>query len=124
LPIVSIVDDDVSVRSATAKLLRLCGFVPQTFASAEDFLHSPSLDETACVITDLRMPGMSGLELQSHLIAHGKRIPMIFITAFPVEGSQAKALEAGAAGFLIKPFVGDALIGCLRKVLSGAKRPE
>src|SRR5262245_51930359 len=103
-PVVSIVDDDESVRAATAKFIRLHGFVTHTFASAEDFLMSPQVAETSCLITDIRMAGMSGTDLQSHLVAQGKRIPVIFITAFPKEGSRAKLIEAGAAGFLTKPF--------------------
>ena len=116
-PVVSIVDDDESVRVATAKLVRLHGFVAHAFASAEEFLAVARLDDTSCLITDVKMPGMSGVELQGRLIAQGKRIPVIFITAFPQEASRARALQAGAAGFLTKPFDGQTLIGLVRGAL-------
>ena len=106
-PIVSIVDDDESVRVATTKLVRVHGFMAHGFASAEEFLQSPRAKETSCLITDVRMPGMSGVDLQSHLIAQGRRVPVIFITAFPEEGSQKRALAAGAVCFLTKPFDGQ-----------------
>lgn len=124
LPVVSIVDDDPFVRSATTKLVRLHGFAARAFASAEEFLSSPSVDQTDCLITDLRMPQMSGADLQDHLLAQGKRIPVIFVTAFPGEGSRAKALEAGAAGFLTKPFAGETLIACVRKALGNSPEAD
>ncbi|MDB5538964.1 MAG: two-component response regulator [Devosia sp.] len=117
VPTVSIVDDDDSVRGATARFVRLHGFLVHAFASAEEFLQSAVVDETACLITDVQMPGMSGYELQRRLIADGRRIPVIFITAFPQEGSRAKALKAGAIGFLTKPFDGNTLIGRLREAM-------
>lgn len=120
-PVVSIVDDDESVRLATAKLVRLHGFVAHAFASAEEFLRSPRVSDTSCLITDIRMPGMSGVELQCHLIAQGKRIPVIFVTAFSEESSHARVLACGAAGFLTKPFDGRTLINCLYEAL---KRPN
>ena len=116
-PIVTIVDDDESVRLATAKFVRLHGFAAYEFASAEEFLQSPRAGDTSCLITDVRMPGMSGVELQCHLIAQGKRVPVIFITAFPEENSRARALAAGATCFLTKPFDGKTLIGCVREAL-------
>jgi FixJ family two-component response regulator len=116
-PVISIVDDDESVRVATTRLVRLYGFVAHGFSSAEEFLRSPHARNASCLITDLRMPGMSGVELQSHLIAQGRRMPIIFITAFPEEGSQTRALAAGAAGFLTKPFDGQTLINCLSEAL-------
>jgi FixJ family two-component response regulator len=119
-PIVSIVDDDASVRVATAKLVRLHGFVAYAFASAEEFLQSSRVGETSCLITDMRMPGMSGVDLQSHLIAQGKRVPVIFITAFPEESSQARAMAEGAVCFLTKPFDGQTLVDCLREALKQA----
>ena len=115
-PLVSIVDDDESVRVATTKLVRLHGFIADAFASAEEFLRSPRVNETSCLITDLRMPGMSGVEFQSHLIREGKRMPMIFITAIPDEVSRARALGAGAACFLTKPFDGRPLLtACMQR---------
>src|SRR5262249_13627706 len=119
-PIISIVDDDESVRVATAKLLRLHGFVAHVFGSAEEFLLSPRSSDTSCLISDVRMPGMSGIELQNRLIAQGRSVPIIFIPAFPEESSHTKALRAGAAGFLTKPFDGRSLIDCLHKALKDA----
>jgi len=105
---------------ATARFLRLHGFITSVFSSAEEFLLSPRVDDTACLITDVKMPGMNGVELQHHLIARGKRVPIIFITAFPEAGSQAKALAAGAAGFLTKPFSGKSLVDCVNDALKAA----
>jgi FixJ family two-component response regulator len=116
--VISIIDDDYSVRSATDNLVRSLGYAVETFASAEEFLHSPHLNDTSCVIADVRMPAMSGLDLQSHLIATGRRFPFIFVTAFSVESDRARALRAGAICFLIKPFDGDALIKCLDVALA------
>jgi FixJ family two-component response regulator len=119
-PVVSIIDDDGSVRAATDNLVRSLGYVVHTFASAEEFLASPHLHDTSCVITDIQMPAMSGLELQACLLAQGCRVPFIFITAFAVEDARARALKAGAICFLAKPFAGEALINCLETVLRGA----
>ena len=93
--------------------MRLYGFVVHAFASAEEFLESPHVGDTSCVITDMRMPGMSGVDLQAHLIAQGIRVPVIFISAFPEESSRKRAMGAGAVGFLTKPFDGKVLIDCL-----------
>ncbi|MGY4475496.1 response regulator transcription factor [Bradyrhizobium sp. USDA 3364] len=112
-PVISIIDDDMSVRTATDNLVRSLGYTVETYASAEEFLLSPHLDDISCVIADVRMPAMSGLDLQSHLIANGRRFPFIFVTAFAVESDRARALRAGAICFLSKPFDGDALIRCL-----------
>jgi FixJ family two-component response regulator len=119
VPVISIVDDDESVRVATQRLVRSLGFVAHTFASPEEFLQSPRLNDTSCLIADVQMPGMSGVELQSVLIARGNRTPMIFITAFPDEKIRTRALEAGAIGFLSKPFDGPTLIQCLDRALKG-----
>jgi FixJ family two-component response regulator len=116
-PIVSIVDDDESVRVATVKLVRVHGFEAYGFASAEEFLRSSRVGDTSCLITDVRMPGMSGVDLQSHLIAEGKRMPVIFITAFPEQSSQTRAMAAGAICFLTKPFDGQTLIDYLSEAL-------
>jgi FixJ family two-component response regulator len=110
IPVISIIDDDESVRAATNRLVRSLGFVALTFACADEFLRSPRLNDTSCVIADVQMPGMSGIELQSALIASGKVIPIIFITAFPDERIRTRAMEAGAVGFLSKPFKGSILI--------------
>ena len=114
---ISIVDDDKSVRDAAKTLIRSLGYEAATFASAEEFLESGQLDETACLITDVQMPGMSGADLQNHLIANGDCTPVIFVTAFPESGLGERALRAGAIGFLSKPFREDSLIACLHKAL-------
>ncbi|QFR33870.1 response regulator transcription factor [Ancylobacter sp. TS-1] len=114
---ITIIDDDESVRTATESLVRSLGFTARTFASAEDFLASPLRGETDCVITDVQMPGMSGVELQSHLRAHGDRTPLIFITAFPEERIRRQVDAGGAFGFLAKPFDGNAMIDCLDRAL-------
>jgi FixJ family two-component response regulator len=110
VPLISIIDDDASVRVATDRLVRSLGYVAHTFASADEFLRSPQVSTTSCVIADIQMPGMSGVELQSLLRAQGSRVPMIFITAFPEESIRARALSAGAVCFLTKPFDGPTLI--------------
>ena len=107
---ISIVDDSESVREATKRLLRSHGYGAATFASAEEFLQSDQVNDTSCLITDVQMPGLSGVELQSHLIAQGNRMPMIFVTASTEEKTRAHALKAGAIGFLNKPFNVDRLI--------------
>jgi FixJ family two-component response regulator len=107
---ISIIDDDASVRAATYRLVRSLGYVAHTFASADAFLRSSQLNDTCCVIADVHMPGMSGIELQNLLQTQGHRLPIIFITAFPEESVRAQALEAGAACFLSKPFDAGTLI--------------
>jgi FixJ family two-component response regulator len=102
--IVMIVDDDESIRRAGRRLIKSYGFAVETFASAEDFLGSGRLHETACLVLDVQMPGLNGLELQSRLVAEGHQVPIIFITAFNDENARAQALQAGALGYLVKPF--------------------
>jgi FixJ family two-component response regulator len=109
-PIVSIIDDDESVRLAVKSLVRSLGWMAYTFASAEEFLQSPHVDDSSCLITDLQLPGMNGVKLQSLVLARGRDMPIIFVTAFPEERFQKRALEAGAVGFLSKPFDGQTLI--------------
>jgi FixJ family two-component response regulator len=116
-PVIAVVDDDGSVRAATCNLVRSLGYIVHAFASAEEFLQSPHLNETSCVIADVQMPAMSGLELQSYLISKGYRLPFIFITAFSVEKARVSAMKAGAIAFLTKPFAGEALIDCLDAAL-------
>ena len=115
--VVMIVDDDDSMRRAARRLVRSFGLGVDTFASAEDFLASGRLSETACLVLDVHMPGLSGIELQSKLIAEGHHIPVIFITAFADEKTQARALEAGAYAYLIKPFDEDDLLEGIRRAL-------
>jgi FixJ family two-component response regulator len=118
---ISIVDDDRSVREATRGLVRSLGYGATAFASAEDFLQSDHVSDTACLITDVQMPGLSGVDLQSRLIAQGNRTPVIFITAFPEERIRARAMAAGAVGFLSKPFNEDHLIEYIHTALNGGK---
>ena len=117
VPMISIVDDDDSVREAMKGLIRSLGYKAASFGSAEEFLSSKRVDDTSCLIADVQMPGISGLELQSHLIAEGRRMPVIFVTAFPEERARERALKAGAFGFLGKPFDEENLIACLDKAL-------
>ena len=119
IPMISIVDDDKSVREATKRLVRSLGYVAVAYASADEFLQSKRVDETRCLITDMRMPGLSGVELQNLLIEQGRRIPMIFITAFIVEGIRKQAMRAGAVGFLSKPFDEQCLIDHLNTAVTG-----
>jgi FixJ family two-component response regulator len=116
---ISIVDDDVSVREATKGWVRSLGYSAAAFASAEEFLQSGKVNDTECVITDVQMPGLSGIELQSHLISQGNRTPIIFVTAFPEERTRTRALEAGAIGFLTKPFNEGRLIEYIEAALAG-----
>lgn len=117
VPVISIVDDDESMREATSALVRSLGFSVATFASAEDFLESDRVDDTSCLITDVQMPGLSGVELQSRLIADGRDMPVIGVTAYPEESIRTRMLEAGAVGFLSKPFNDERLIDCLATAL-------
>jgi FixJ family two-component response regulator len=117
VPVISIVDDDASVRGATARLLRVLGFCACEFASAKEFLLSSRLNDTACLIADVEMPGMSGVELQERLIAHGNSTPIIFITAFPEDRLRERAMRAGAVGFLSKPFDELQLLECVERAL-------
>lgn len=118
VPVISIIDDDASVRTATDRLVRSLGYVAHTFASADEFLRSPQVDTCSCVIADVQMPGMSGLELQDFLRAQGRQLPIIFITAFPEDNVRARAIAAGAVGFLTKPFDGATLIKSLENALA------
>jgi FixJ family two-component response regulator len=107
------------VRHATENLLLSLGFGVATFASAEEFLDSRRADDTSCLITDVKMPGLTGLDLQQRLIDDGRRLPVIFITAFFSESLRTQALAAGAVGFLGKPYGEASLIECLNKALVG-----
>lgn len=118
LPVVAIIDDDASVRATTDSLVRSLGCVVYTFASAEEFLRSNRLDDFSCVIADVQMPGLSGVELQASLITQGYRVPFIFFTAFPDERVRAQALKAGAICYLTKPFHGDSLVQGLQVALN------
>jgi FixJ family two-component response regulator len=121
VPMISIVDDDRSLREATKGLVRSFGYGADTFASAEEFLQSERVNDTSCLILDVNMPGLSGIELQNQLIARGNRMPIIFITAVLEESTRAKALKAGAVGFLSKPFREEWLIDRLDVALNREK---
>ncbi len=114
---IAIVDDDESVRSALEGLMKEAGFPALAFASAEEFLNSGEHRHTACLIADIRMPGMSGLELQSKLNTDHHRIPIIFITAQGDEKMRMQALRAGAVEFLTKPFDDEGLLDSVRAAL-------
>ena len=116
-PLVAVVADDESVRSAVQGVLKSVGLTTRSFASAEDFLRSGDQSETACLITDIQMPGMSGLELQATLAQEEYRIPIIFITAYGDAKTRTQAMRAGAVDFLGKPFDDDALLESVRSAL-------
>lgn len=117
--VISVVDDDASVRVATNNLLMSRGYVVHTFASAEEFLDSIHLEETSCVVADVQMAAMSGLDLLASMRVRGYQAPFIFITAFPDDGVRARAMKAGAVCFLAKPFAAPSLIKCLDTALRG-----
>jgi FixJ family two-component response regulator len=116
--VISIIDDDPSVREATQSLIRSLGYDAQVFASAEEYLQSERLSDSSCLITDLHMPGMSGTDLQDRLIADGYQIPIIFVTAYYEDRTRDRVMDAGAFGFLSKPFNDESLIECLDKALN------
>jgi FixJ family two-component response regulator len=118
LAVISVIDDDASVRAAANNLLSSHGYVVHAFGSAEEFLQSARLDDSSCVIADVQMPAMSGLDLLTHMRAQGNTLPFIFITAFPEESVRARALKAGAICFLAKPFAGPALISCVEAAVN------
>lgn len=116
--LIVIVDDDELVRESLSGLMKVAGFPALTFASAEEFLNSGKQEQTACLIADIRMPGMSGLDLQSRLNRDKLRIPIIFITAQGDEKMRMQALRAGAVEFLAKPFDDDVLLDSVRAALN------
>jgi FixJ family two-component response regulator len=116
--VISIVDDDALARDGIKELVEALGYKARTFISAEHFLKSGMIAETACLITDLQMPGLNGLELQEALRSQGCCIPIILVTAFPNEKHRNRALEGGALGFLSKPFNEVSLIQCLNAAIS------
>jgi len=116
--LISIVDDDDSFRNSLNNLIRSVGFRAQGFSSAEAFLNSNQLHDTACLILDVRMPGMSGLELQRQLVATNCRIPIVFITSHGDDDARARALEAGAVDFLYKPFREETLLKAIDSALN------
>jgi len=118
IPRISVVDDDDAVRESLRALLRSVRFVVEVFASAEEFLSSDRARETDCLILDVRMPGMTGLELQRHLVANHAEMPIIFITAHGDEEMRLRALKGGAVDYLLKPFSEEGLLKAVQRALA------
>jgi FixJ family two-component response regulator len=114
---IAIVDDDEALRNATKDLTAALGFHAEAFASAREFLESDGWRTTSCLITDIQMPHMSGIELHQHLVASGAPIPTILITAYADDGARDRALAAGAICYLVKPFTMDELLSCISAAL-------
>ena len=128
-PLLCVVDDDSLIRNSTRRLICLLGFRVEAFASAQDFANSDCVNKTACLILDMRMPGVDGLELQRRLSETGKLIPIVFVSAYADEEQERRAREAGAVDFLRKPFTEEALLNAIRaalkrEVLDSAKDSE
>jgi tungstate transport system substrate-binding protein len=121
-PLISIVDDDALARDGIRELVESLGYKTTVFESAEHFLKSSMIAETTCLITDVQMPGLDGLELQEALRSQGYHTPVILITAYPSEKHRARALDAGAVGFLSKPFDEESLIKCLTAAITTPAR--
>jgi FixJ family two-component response regulator len=122
IPLIAVVDDDEAIRDAIQSLLRAVGLRAAVFASAEDFLQAAERPATACLIVDVRMPRMSGLELQRQLATTNCPIPLIFITAHGDEAARAQALRAGAVDFLYKPFREEVLLRAIRSALQSSRQ--
>jgi FixJ family two-component response regulator len=116
-PVIAIIDDDPSVREGTMDLLHSMGFAAETFERANDFLNSERLHDTSCLIADVQMPGMTGLELYDRLVGSGNAIPTILITAFPNARDRMRAQRAGVRGYLTKPFNENELLASIREAL-------
>jgi FixJ family two-component response regulator len=116
-PLIAIVDDDKSIRDTTQDLLESAGFAAAVFASPASLLRSRRLRQVSCLITDMRMPKMTGLELHQHLVASNRAIPTILMTAYPDEWSQSQAIKARVVCYLVKPFAADELLACVRRAL-------
>ena len=122
-PLVAIVDDDKSIRNATQDLLRAAGYATATYEDAESFLGRTSRATVACLVADMRMPGMSGVELYRTLVASDHGIPTVIITAHPEEAARARGRVAGLTCYLIKPFTPDELLECVREALAQSLTP-
>ena len=122
-PLIAIVEDDEFVRGSMRRLMRSLGYPVEAFPSAADFLASRHLDETACLIADIQMPGMTGIELYARLIDAGRKIPTILVTAYPDEATRVRALNDGIVCYLLKPFDDNDLMDCVRKAVEGGKPP-
>jgi len=121
---VAVVEDDDSVREATKHLLQLLGYAAASFASAEDFLNSDHMRDTACLVADVHLPGMSGVELQTRLISDGHRMPIIFVTAFPDQSIRARVLKNGALCYLSKPLQEERLVACLDQAFKATRQDD
>jgi FixJ family two-component response regulator len=119
-PTISIIDDDVFARAGIRDFVASLGYRTLTFPSVDEFVNSGRVEETSCVISDVQMPGLSGLDLQEYLAGRGHGTPIIFLTAYPDERSRARALGAGALGFLVKPFDDKSLIQCLNAAVGSS----
>jgi len=119
MPLIAIVDDDPFMREVLEISVEPLGYRTAVFASAEEYLRSGLIRNTSCLISDMQMPGMSGLELQASLASGGHRVPIIFVSAECDERIRARGLEAGAIAFLRKPFNWESLAACLEKALKG-----
>jgi FixJ family two-component response regulator len=115
--LIAIVDDDHSVREALTSLVRSLGYNAMAFECAEDLLKSTRLRRMSCLIADVQMPRMTGLELHNRLVTSGEAVPTVLITAFPDERTRKRALQAGVVGYLTKPFSEDELLACIRSTL-------
>jgi FixJ family two-component response regulator len=121
---ISIIDDDEQYREAIADLMQAMGFTIETFPSAVDFLASPNVRRTSCLIVDVHMPRMTGTELHSHLVGSGYDIPTILITAYPDDSARTRALDQGVVCYLSKPLDVEALLGCVRSALQRSTPKE
>ena len=119
--LIAVVDDDASVRSATVDLLASVGFACEAFEAAEDYLQSDAANRTACLILDVRMPGLNGLELQRLMADQGRAVPIIFITSYPNERVRRRAIGAGAICYLSKPCSEKELLDCIRLALDASR---
>jgi FixJ family two-component response regulator len=122
-PMIAIVEDDESVRAATISLVRSAGFESEAFSCADEFLKSGDPERTACLIADVQMPGMSGLELHGHLLRSGSLVPTVLITAYPNDNARSRAIESGVICYLTKPFDENELLECVQSAIQ-LKRPR
>jgi FixJ family two-component response regulator len=122
--LISVIDDDEDFRASMADLMQAMGFTVEAFSSAVDFLASPNVRNTSCLITDVHMPRMTGTELHSHLVGSGYDIPTILITAYPDDSARTRALGQGVVCYLSKPLDVEALLGCIRSALQRSTPKE
>jgi FixJ family two-component response regulator len=123
-PLISIIDDDPNARDGMRDLVESLGYRAKAFASAEHFLATNDFADTSCLVTDLQMPGLNGVELLEKLRSQGCQMPIIVVTAYPSEKHRTRALDAGAVGFLSKPFNEESLIECLATAINGGGQAD